>query len=157
MTSLREALAAKRVREATFPVAIADPQPAEQALLEAKQRLVYAGIGKTDPEETKAAEESFEKAAADLEACFYRMQLHALPPSDYEALRDEHTNEAGDVDLGSFLPALVAVSVVDGNLTAEEWAVELASDRWTSGDKQDLLRRLVDLNAKPISAGLPKG
>lgn len=159
MTGLREALAAKRVRETTYPVVIADPQPAQQKLAELRSRDALARLGKSgeDADLRKLAAEIL-AVEAEIAGCYYALRLRAIHPADLEALIAEHTDhEEGRVDLKAMLPDLLAAAAVDSDLTSADWAAELDSGRWSDGDLEALRQAAWDVNRTPVSEGLPKG
>lgn len=163
MTSLREALAAKRVRRDTYRVAITDDTAARAKLAEARQVAILVGAAKSDDDGAKAkAQEAVEAAQAELEACYYPLQLQAIPPADFEALVSAHPpkdrDDGAQWDEAGLTPELVAASVVgDDRLTAEEWAAEFASGRWSQGDVHDLFVRCMSLNLRAVNADLGNG
>jgi hypothetical protein len=161
--NLREALAAKRVREAVYPLAVEDDAEPRKRLEEARARRILAGIGKDPEEEALAAARAEEAAAqADVDACYHPLRLRGLSAADMEALRQACPPKPGEADGDEFdedlfRPGLIAACAVDSDLSAEEWAEELTSDRWTLGDVATLYRLALEVCRKPANDGLGKG
>lgn len=161
--NLRDALAAKRVRELVYPLAVADDTQARKRLEEARARRVLAGVGKTvDEEDVKAAQAAEDQAQAEVDACYYQLRLRGVSAADMEALRAScppppDADEDVTFDVEAFRPALVAACAVDSDLSAEEWAAELASDRWTVSDVASLYQSALIACNRPVNDGLGKG
>lgn len=162
-SSLRSALAAKRVREAVYPIAIADDTVAREKLAEAKQRRLLVGVGKNSETEANAeADKAVAAAQAEVDACYYPLRLRGIAFSDLEALINAHPpgkdapeGQAWDED--GLLPDLVAACAVEDDMTAEEWAKELGSERWTRGDRKALFLAAMSVCVKAVNDGLGKG
>lgn len=156
---LREALAKRRVKEDIYRIPITDDTAARERVEEAKQKLLFTGIGKAndDPDKLQAREE-LAAAQAELDACFHLLRLRAVPRADYEALVAAHPptdpNSEKPWDKDTLLPALVAACAVDSELTEEEWAAEL--DSWSAGEQASLFKLAVNVNIKPVNDGLGK-
>jgi HEPN domain-containing protein len=157
---LRSALSSKRGNETSFDLLISDPSDAEQALQQAQADLRLAEMRGAETDELKAAQQAAEDA---LQACYYRLRFRNMPAHEFEALVGEHEAskeeaEKGEVwDREGLTPALLAACTVDSDLTAEEWAAELASERWNAADKLGVYRAALDANIKQRSSVLPKG
>lgn len=157
---LRSALASKRGNETHFDLLISDPTDAEASLSQAEAALRLATIRDKDVE---AARASAEQARAEMAGCFYRLTFRNLSPHEFEALVGAHEASAeaaaeGEVwDREGLTPALLAACTVDSDLSVEDWAAELASDRWSAADKLAVYRAVLDANIKQRSASLPKG
>lgn len=160
---LRKALAAKRVRETTYLLAVADDTAARAALEQARSRRNLAGIGKQDTEpEVAAAQEQLEKAQAELDACYYPLRLRGIPAADLEALVSAHPpgpkdREGASWNQQSLAPALLAAVVVDSDLSEAEWSAELSSDRWTRGDVDKLFVAAMGVCIHAVNDGVGKG
>jgi hypothetical protein len=166
MSSLRSALAAKRAVEFEYPLPIGsadDITQAQGALVEAEQAARLARLREDDAALTAAEVEvaQAEQAVRDLHLV---LTVRNMAPDDYEALVDEHP--AGDEDTAAgepahkatFMPALIAASVVDDEpMTAEEWASELQSGRWSKAEVEDLYGVCKAVNARLRSVSVPKG
>lgn len=158
MKSLREALAAKRVRETVYPLAVADDTEARARLEEAKRRRLIVGVGKPDDDPAVVeAQAAVDAAQAEVDACYYPLRLRGIPPADLEALIAAHPPKPGAPedamwDKDSLLPHLVAACAVDSDLTAEEWAAEFASGRWTRGDVDALFLAAMSVCVKAVNA-----
>ena len=160
--SLRAALAAKRVREAVYPLAVEDDLEPRKRLEEARARRLMLSVSRQRDEAAIAdarAEEDAAQTAVD--ACYYPLRLRGLGAADLEALRQAYPpkpdDEDADFDEDAFRPALIAACAVDSDLSGEEWAAELSSDRWTLADVASLYRSALDVCNKPINEGLGKG
>lgn len=164
MTSLREALAAKRVREAVYPIAVADDTEARARLAEAQRQKLLAGVGGKDDDDAavKRAQRAVEEAQAAVDACYYPLRLRGIGRSELEALHAAHpappdTDPDVTINIRTFRPALIAACAVDSDLTAEEWAAELESERWTLGDVNALFALARRVTEEAINDGLGKG
>lgn len=160
--SLRDALAAKRVRETTYLLAVEDDAEPRKLRDEAKSRRLMLGIGKvSDEEAVTRADAELESAEEALAACYYPLRLRGIPPAELEALRASHPakdeNDEIDFDADSFRPALVAACAVDSDLTPAEWRVELESARWTLGDVNALYQSALVVCNRPVNEGAVKG
>lgn len=157
---LRAALSAKRGNETSFDLTVADPTEAEAELERVSRDLRLAQLRDDDLAEYEAAEQA---AKDTLAACFFRLRFRNMPAHEFEALVGEHEASEEDAEQGEvwdregLTPALLAACAVDSDLTAEEWATELASERWNAADKLAVYRAALDANIKTRSAGLPKG
>lgn len=156
---LRAALAAKRSTETWFDLQVSDSTEAEQTLEQASRQLRLALLTSEGVAEAEAAEQAAREALA---ACFHRLRFHNLPAHEFEALVGEHEASPEDAEQGevwnrkTLTPALLAACAVDSDLTAEEWAAELASERWNAADLLGVYRAALDANVKQRSASLPK-
>lgn len=162
-SSLRSALAAKRVREAVYPIQTADDTVARENLAEAKQRRLLAGVGKdSTTEQVAEAEKAVQVAQAAVDACYYQLRLRGISAADLEALINAHppkpdAEDGSSWDEDGLMPALVAACTVDSDLSADEWADELSSERWTRGDRKALFLAAMSVCIKAGNDGLGKG
>jgi len=160
---LRKALAKKRVREEVYRFAIADDTAARKKLDEANKAKLLAGIGKnTEDELSRKFEAEVDAAQAELDACYEPIVFRGISDKAFEALVAEHPPVGDDKEkaawnVETFRPALIAACAVDADLTAEEWAEELASERWTKADLNEIFSAAVRANTRTVSEGLPKG
>lgn len=139
--TLRDQLAAKQRRRVSYPVQVADPEPAQQRAAVAHQALAAAEVnGRATPDEIAALQADYDTAQADAEACFVGVDFDALPPADFEALIAAHTLEDGKdagIDRARLMPALAAACAVDESLRDESWwAEQLDPERtsWSTGE-----------------------
>jgi hypothetical protein len=61
---------------------------------------------------------------------------------------EEQKAEGADWNPDTFRPALIAACAVDAGMTAEQWAEELADDRWSVADRNELFRLPLDANLR---------
>lgn len=160
MTALREALAAKRVRETTYLVAISDDTDAQRELVEARRTLLLVGAAKSDDDDPALAraKAAVDAAQADVDACYFPIRLRGISPADFESLVSAHPPKSGSDtpwDKDSLAPAIVAACQVgDDRLTEDEWTAELASGRWTRGDVDALFVAAMSVNVRAVNASL---
>lgn len=174
MSSLREKLARKRANSAerTYPVG-PEGEAAKAELASAENALQFAKLvpGDGRQQALKEAEERLEAAKAAYADNSVTIRVRGLTEDERDALMTAHPrtpeqeakdkelpeDQRSDLDTDGFLAAALAVCAVDSDLTEEEWAVELASTRWTAGEKSDLFGAVVTAtNAEP-GPGIPKG
>jgi len=157
----RDALARRRVRESRHPVWIADPTQARRELEDAKAALTLAHVGRIPEEEhLTALQERVAQAQAALDACCEWLVFHGLQADEFEALVQEHPpGEDADpddaYDEATFVPALLAACCQDSDLTAEEWAEELAGHN--PAERRELIDAVMEANTRTWSSSLPKG
>lgn len=148
--SLREKLAAKQRRRATYPVQVSDPGQAAERVAAARQALVAAEMSPTTTREQRAElEHDLEAAQAAHAEHFVAVEFLALHPADFEALFAAHLVEDAKgeavVDATTLLPALAAACAVDEELQdAEWWAGQLDPEKgtWTKGERDALYYEL---------------
>lgn len=163
--SLRAALKAKRQLEVEHVLGLGtaeDRAAAEDALHTARARA--RRVDADDQKAVDAAQGELDVAERALEDLHYRMRLHNLAPSDYEALVAAHPPLPDEQKRGeqwhraTFLPALIAASVADDEpMSVEEWTAELDSARWAKGEVDELFVACLAVNLRPRSTALPKG
>jgi hypothetical protein len=161
--SLRDALARKQPSETHYDLVIADPTAHQQRVAEADTMVSLARL-RGDSDAVASAQRALTEAkAALIEECVYRVRLRNLAPDEFEALVSAHEatpeqQAKGEVwNRDTLTPHLLAASVVDGDMTADEWEVELKSDRWSAADKLGIYRAALNANIIDRSASLPKG
>lgn len=145
--SLRDQLAAKARRRASYPVQVGDPGQAGERVGAARVALaaISANSG-ADPSEVEAARQEVADAEQALAATVVQVEFQAISPDDFEALVVAHTLEdAGDGEPGinrqTMLPALAAACAVDEDLRDEAWWAEQFdpdTTTWTKGEKDSL-------------------
>lgn len=119
-----------------------------------------------DPQELAAVQAAVDAAQADLDGCYERIVLRALPPPEYEALIAAHppTAEQRGEDPPqiwnptTFRPALLALCV-ESDMSAEDWA-DFLDQRCSAAERQGLYVAALAVNeqeriAEPLA--LPKG
>lgn len=171
MTSLREQLARKRAHTTslTFPLGEQGEQAkAELDAAENAERLASIVAKGEDAEQAvKRAEERTKKARRAYEKHSVTIRFRGLTEEERDALMSAHPpaedqsdkpeDEQETVNRRTFLPAALAVCALDSDLSEEDWAAELGSDRWTAGEKASLLTAVITAtNAQP-SPGVGKG
>ena len=90
-------------------------------------------------------------AQAALDACTWRIRFQSIPSEAFTALLELHprTPEQPSThqwDPVTFQPALVAACAVDSDLTEQEWAAELGSERWSTGERNALFMQALAVN-----------
>lgn len=151
--SLREVLSGKVRPRRTYRMALTDPEPAQQALADAQQEARLAVV-RHGSESEQAGEAAAAVAAAQVavDACWHQIVLYALPAPRFAALMREHppTKEGrvrGDEwNPDTFQPALIAACAQDDDMTEQEWADELNSDRWPLGHRNALFAEALAVN-----------
>jgi hypothetical protein len=149
--SVRDVLARKVRPSRSYRFLVTDPTEAEQALAHAQHGLRIALLG--DDEKAKAAaHKAVEDARDALDGCWHTIRLVSLPAPQFTALLAEHPptkdqrREGAEWNPDTFHPALIAACAQDEGLTAEQWAAELDSDRWSQGERNELFNLALDVN-----------
>lgn len=161
---LRAALAAKTNLRTYFDVAIADTETVEAAQRKvAVARQLQAATLMHDDDDVRAkAEAAVAAAEAARDACFHRIWFRGLSYDDFDALAALHPpTKAQEQDQWSWNPdtfnyALIEACVIDGDLDAEEWEAELASDRWSRSDRVQFINRCLAANQQTMADAVPK-
>lgn len=168
MGNLRARLKNKKRRTTTYTMVIVDDQvldAAEAALLDAQRDLRRAKVAaeSDDDPAVEQAEAAVATATRELEQCRDTLVFQSLPSHEFEALISAHepTREQqknGDQWNGeTFSPALIAACCVDSDLSEEEWAEELRSERWSVADRNAIFSAALSANVTPRSVTVPKG
>lgn len=156
--TLRDRLEGKARRRHVHRILVDDPAAAGAALQDASLLLLAAERPGADPEGLAAAQAAHAAAQAAYAACFEAVEFLALPGDEYEALVAEHIDDDGDLDTAAVLPHLAAACAVPQDLAdATWWAGQLASDRWSAGERDDLYHALYLLNRAVPGPGPGKG
>lgn len=159
--SAREALSRRRVRESRHPVWTADPTQARRDLEDAKAAFTLAFVGKVPEEDHVAAlSERIAQAQGALDACCEWLVFHGLDSVSFEELVQAHppaedANLEDAYDEATFVPALIAACCQDSDLTADEWAAELAG--LNPAERRELIDAVMEANTRTWSSALPKG
>jgi hypothetical protein len=149
--SLRDRLAAKKHPSVTYPVLLADPAEPAAAAAQARSELRQA-LAAGDETATAAAQQAADDATAALDACWQPIVLRSIPAEQLTALIAEHPPAKEQKAQGdqwnpeTFQPALIAACAHDAGMTAEQWAQELASDRWSTAERNELFGKCLEVN-----------
>lgn len=167
-------LASRPLPRVDYRLLIADSDElaaAHQTVAAAQARLRQANI-RHDPakpereKELRAAKRAVARAAKQLDGCWEKIPLTALPPADFEQLKAAHPptpeqREAEpDVEYNreTFRPALLAACDASGR-TAEDWRLRLANN-FSAGERQEIWATALAINegSRVVeSVVLPKG
>jgi hypothetical protein len=178
VTSLREQLAFKRAHSTslTFPLGEAGER-AKAELEQAQQELMVARmLNKPGADAAiKRAEQRVGKAEREYAKPenSFTIRFRGLTDDEKDALMSAHPvtgeqqakekadgvpeEERAVVNRQAFTPAALAVAALDSDLTEQEWIAELASDRWTVGEKLALYRAIVNATSAEPAPGVGKG
>lgn len=148
--SLRDRLSKKCHPTATYLVLLDDPAEPAAALAAARQevRLVKAAGQEPTPELLVTVEE----AEARVAACWQPIVVRSIPAEQLTALVAEHPptkeqkTEAAQWNPETFQPALIAACAQDAGMTAEQWAHELTSGRWSTAERNELFGKCLEVN-----------
>jgi hypothetical protein len=161
---LREALAAKTNLRTYHDIAVRpveDIAAAQRQLDTARQMHAATMLHDDENVRTKALE-VLEKAQADRDACFHRIWFRSLGHNEFDALVALHPaqdHQDGDLpwDPHTFDFALLAACTVDSDLTAEEWAAELADEqRWSGPDRRRVISMALAAQRQTLADAVPK-
>lgn len=153
-TPMQAALARKHRLSRTYLMPVADPAAAYERLTRAQSDLRQAVASGADG---TVQQQALDDATGALAACWHRIVLHNVPPGQFEALLKQHPpsheqKQAGaQWDPDTFQPALIAACADEAGLTADEWAVELASDRWSMAERNELFAEALAVNTVPAT------
>jgi hypothetical protein len=162
---LREALAKKTTLRTHFDISIVDSEEVEaaQRSVTVAQQLVAATLLHDDPAVRARADKALADARATRDACFHRIWFRGLPLEEFDALvalhppTEEQHREKWIWNPDTFNYALLAECAVDSDLTAEEWAEELADgDRWTRADRTKIISTCLAANQQTMADAVPK-
>jgi hypothetical protein len=152
-SDLRDALSRKRRPSRTYRMLLTDPQEAQTALEEAQAqaRIVFLRQEAGSPDR-EAAEAEVLAAKRKLEACWHKVVLRGISAQRFTDLVAKHPpTRDGKLDGDqwnpeTFQPALIAACAEDSDMTEQEWAAELDSDRWPLGERNALFAEALALN-----------
>lgn len=177
MSSLREQLAKKRAHSTslTFPIGEeGEHAKAELDAAENNERVTKAVAKGEDADElTKRAVDRTKKARRTYDKHSITIEFRGLTEDERDALLSAHpvtdeqkakdaeaeipAEQRSEINGKTFLPAALALVTLDSDLSEEDWAAELSSDRWTAGEKASLMTAvLTATNAQP-GPGVGKG
>jgi hypothetical protein len=179
VTSLREQLAHKRAHSTSLTFPLGEAGERAKAELEAAHtgleyaRLINsktpnADVIKRAQQRLTKAEREYAKPENSLTIRFRGLTederdalISAHPVTDEQKAKDEADEvpkeERSQINRAGFTPAALAVCALDSDLTEEEWVAELASDRWTAGEKLALYRAIVSATDQEPAPGVGKG
>ena len=171
MSSLREQLARKRAHSTSLTFPIGEEGEAAKAELEAAEnaeRLAQIVAKGEDAEQAiKRAEQRTKKARREYEKHSVTIRFRGLTDEERDALMSAHPpaedesgkpeDERETVNRATFLPAALAVATLDSDMSEEDWAAELASGRWTAGERGALLTAVITATTAQPSPGVGKG
>lgn len=162
---LRAALNAKTSLHTFHEVAIV-PQPQIEAAkrrLDVARQLVAATLMHEDPDVRAKAEQAHDTAQTERDACFYRIEFRGLGLTEFDALVKLHppTKEQSDNkwlwNPETFDFALLEHATVDSDLSAEEWAAELADEeRWPAPERARLVNTCLAAQRQTMADAAPK-
>lgn len=158
--SLRAALKRKARPTVTYAALVGDPAQPAAVLADARQKLRMAAASGDD---TAAQLEEVRAAEADLERCWQPIVLQSIPAAAFMSLLAEHPPtkeqkaEAAEWNPETFQPALIAASAVDSGMNAQQWAEELASDRWSTAERNELFGKCLEVNLTTRGQRLASG
>lgn len=160
--------ALQRKKAASDEVLIAADSVQKRKLDQAQQRLNLAQIG-GDSDTMAKAEEYLESVKAEIRKTGIAITLVAIGRVRWDALLVEHRpteemkiedaskpeDERRNFNPASFWPALLAVSVPDSKLTAEQWdRAVFNSDNWTAEELSTLRDKAVSVNQDSLVVDL---
>lgn len=161
---LREALAAKTNLRTyhDIPVRPAEDIAAAQRKLEVARQLQAATMLSEDEDVRAKSARVIEEMQAERDACFHRIWFRSLGHNEFDALVALHPAPEGQDDdtpwdTRTFEYALLAACVVDGDLTADDWATELADEqRWSGPDKRRMIAMAFAAQRQTMADAVPK-
>lgn len=160
---LRAALAAITSLRTYHDIAIAPAEQVEaaQRRVDVARQLQAATLLQEDPEVRERAQRLLDEALAARGECFHRIWFRGLGHTEFDALVALHppTDEQDGASWNSetFIPGLLAACVVDGDLTAEEWAAELADEtRWSASERRAVISMALAAQRQTMADAVPK-
>lgn len=163
---LRAALAKKTSLRTFFEIAVVDSETVEtaQRRVDIARQMSAATLLTEDTAVREKADEALASAQAERDACFHRIWFRGLSLDEFDALvalhppTDEQRNDDWTWNPDTFNYALLEAATVDGDLTAQEWADELADgDRWTRADRTQLINMCLAAQRQTMADAIPKG
>lgn len=175
---LRAALKQRVTNETEYRLPIR-PLPEVQAIHEelkqargmaAAGEFLKAKNGNTEEIErtVEAAKVAAEQLQAKFDACFYIVRFRPLPADDFDALVQLHPPKEGEISEAqqageepplwhdaTFYPDLLERCAVNSELTAEEWALELAS--WSRAERKEVQAKALEANVRGFGTALSFG
>ncbi|HEU4542196.1 MAG TPA: hypothetical protein VFR23_13795 [Jiangellaceae bacterium] len=175
MTSLREQLARKRAHSTSLTFPLGEAGERARSAFEDAQRLHQLAqiTAKGDEGAIKRAEQKLKRAQATYEKNSVTIIFRGLTEEERDALVAAHPptpeqeakekeddvpkDERSLVNKTTFLPAALTIVALDSDLSEQDWIKELASDRWTAGEKNALFVAVVTATNDQPAPGLGKG
>ena len=182
--SLREQLARKRAQEVILPFPIGeegaraqrDVAEAETTLRLARALAARGQENRADVQDkldakVKYAAEALTKAQAALDAASVTLRFRGLSEDERDALASQFPVDDVPEDVEAAKPIIeanraairawtfeaMAASVVDSDLTADDWKAELTSGCWSAGDVQSIRDAIQQAYQAGPAPGIPKG
>lgn len=174
---LREQLARKRAHSTSLTFPVGEEGQAAKDELEAAEsdarltEMVAKGEGANAVR--KRAKDRVAKAKRTYEKHSVTIYFRGLTEDERDALMSAHpvTDEQRQKEIedevpvddrtlinrATFLPAALAVSALDSDLSEQDWSDELSSDRWTAGEKQALFTAVINATHAQPAPGVGKG
>ncbi|GAA2242488.1 hypothetical protein GCM10010401_14250 [Rarobacter faecitabidus] len=157
MASIKEQLEAKRRRTASVLIPVEDARREASEMERAKGRLALA-LAEESQGDTSELEAELEAAVSAWQAKHAEVVFQALGSDVYEGLLAPHYGAGGDLDPVAATPVLAAACAVDEDLQDIDWWIaQVASDRWSRGERADLFTALLQLNVDGLYRSVPKG
>lgn len=107
-------------------------------------------------------EERITAARQALSACYEALKLTAMPAEDWDDLVTAHPppeklKDRAWCDVGTFLPAALAVCADTEDITEADWADHVNKGAMNPGEARALLDDMVALHDRSPSPEIPKG
>jgi hypothetical protein len=171
MTSLREQLAKKRAHSTSLTFPLGEAGERAKADCDAAERTLQLAQVMNNADGEKAATPRLRKAQTAYKKVSVTISFRGLTEEERDALVSAHPATAeqeerqkdlpeeqrSNIDRATFLPAALAIAALDSDMTEQDWTAELASDRWTAGEKAALFTAVVTATNEEPAPGLPKG
>lgn len=160
---LRDALNRKSVTRTHYdmPTASTEEINAARNALDRAGQVAVATLMSDDPDIRARGESALAEAQRGLSACFHRIWFRPIGLTEFDALVTEHPPSAAQRKEGhawnpdTFSFALLATACEDSDLTAEEWAEELADEnKWPAPDRLGIFN--ASLRAQRQTGADPK-
>lgn len=147
MTLDKARLAGAKRRTATHQLRVEDDAAPREELV--------AALDSGDEQRITAAREA-------LAACYEPLKLTAMPAEDWDDLVTAHPppdklKDRAWCDVGTFLPAALAVCAVTEDITEADWVDHVKHGAMNPGEQHALLDDLVALHDRSPSPEIPKG
>jgi hypothetical protein len=168
VTSLREQLARKRAHSTSLTFPLGEAGERAKTVLEDAERTLQLGkiTAKGNTAVTKPFEAKVKRARAMYAKNSVTITFRGLTEEERDALIAAHPPTADQqakekkedvpaeqrslVDRATFTPAALAICALESDMSEQDWVAELASDRWTAGEKKALFDAVVTAtNAQP--------
>lgn len=164
---LRAALAAKTSLHTFYEMSIVPQEQIEAAKrrLDVARQLLASTLIHDDPNVRAKAEKTHAAAQAERDACFHRIEFRGLGYTEFDALVGLHPATPAQAkdpkhvawNPETFNAALLEAATVDSDLTAQDWAEELADeDRWPAPDRSRLINTCLQAQRQTMADAVPK-